>query len=104
MKQMMIAAAALFTLGTGIAQAQDVPQNAPQDARIFTDASGFRAEETPGGYQPASSPFSGPVTPTTQVVFVPQTLTPSQAYPAPAPLKAYPACKPGREDNCRQRQ
>ena len=58
MKQMMIAAAALFTLGTGIAQAQDVPQ----------------------------------------------TLTPSQAYPAPAPLKAYPACKPGREDNCRQRQ
>ncbi|MBB4840264.1 hypothetical protein HNP52_003356 [Sphingomonas kyeonggiensis] len=99
MKKMMIAAA-LIAFGTGIAQAQDVPQ----DARIFTDASGFRAEETPGGYQPASSSFSGPVTPTTQVVFVPQTLTPSQAYPAPAPLKAYPACKPGREDNCRQRQ
>lgn len=99
MKKMMIAAA-LIAFGTGIARAQDVPQ----DARIFTDASGFRAEETPGGYQPAGSPFSGPVTPTTQVVFVPQALTPSQAYPAPAPLKAYPACKPGREDNCRQRQ
>jgi hypothetical protein len=104
MKKMMIAVAALVAFGTGMAQAQDVPQTAPTDARVFTDPDGFRAEETPGGYQPANSPLSGPVTPTTRVVFVPQALTPGEAYPAPAPLKVYPACKPGREDNCRQRQ
>lgn len=100
MKRILIAAA-LAAFANVAAQATPL-QNAPQDTRTFTDPDGFRAQETPGGYQPAGSPLSGPVSADTKVVFVPQALTPSEAYPAPAPRKSYPACKLGQQDNCRQ--
>lgn len=72
-----------------------------QDGRVFTDPDGFRARETPGGYEPAQSPLSGPVRPGTRIVFHPQPLTPAEAYPAPAPGR-YPRCTARRTDACRQ--
>lgn len=99
MKTIIFAALAATASAAG---ASPAPAPAPQaDTRVFTDADGFQAEETAGGYEPAASPLSGPVTADTKIVFVPQALTPSEAYPAPA-AKTYPPCKAGRTDECRQ--
>jgi hypothetical protein len=57
---------------------------------------------TAGGYQPAQPPMASPPAPGAPVVFQ-QAPSPSQAYPAPAPLKSYPICKKGQYDQCRQR-
>ncbi|GAA0749412.1 hypothetical protein CA233_01720 [Sphingomonas sp. ABOLD] len=96
----ILAAAAATLLGVaGQASAQTVQQD-----RSFTDASGFRAVETPGGYAPAAPAIDGPVTPATKVDFVPQTLTPSEAFPPPAPRKTYPPCSKQRRDECLQRK
>jgi len=57
---------------------------------------------TAGGYQPAQPPMAAPPAPGAPVVFQ-QAPSPSQAYPAPAPLKSYPICKKGQYDQCRQR-
>ncbi len=57
---------------------------------------------TAGGYQPAQPPMAAQPAPGAQVVFQ-QAPSPSQAYPAPAPLKSYPICKKGQYDQCRQR-
>ena len=55
-----------------------------------------------GGYQPTQPALSG--TPaagqTPQFQAAP---SPSQAFPAPAPLASYPICKKGQYDKCRQR-
>jgi len=91
-------AAILFSVA-GQASAQTTQQD-----RTITDANGFRGVERPGGYEPANPAINGPVTPTTKVDFVPQTLTPSEAFPAPAPRKSYPACTKQRRDECLQRQ
>lgn len=100
MIRMIFAASAAILLGVaGQASAQTVPQD-----RSFTDANGFRAIETPGGYEPAAPAIDGPVTPATKVDFVPQTLTPSEAFPPPAPRKTYPPCTKHRRDECLQRK
>lgn len=57
---------------------------------------------TAGGYQPAQPPMASQPAPGAPVVFQ-QAPSPSQAYPAPAPLKSYPICKKGQYDQCRQR-
>ncbi|MET3711855.1 hypothetical protein ABIC65_002564 [Sphingomonas trueperi] len=93
------ASAAILLSVAGHASAQTTQQD-----RTFTDANGFRAVETSGGYEPAAPATSGPVTPTTKVDFVQQPLTPSEAFPAPAPRKSYPACTKQRRDECLQRQ
>lgn len=53
-----------------------------------------------GGYAPAAPALSGPVTPGVAPIFRPSA-TPSEAFPAPAPLASYPVCKKGEFDNCR---
>ena len=58
-----------------------------------------------GGYAPAAPLFSTGTTPPpgAQVVFVPSTQTPTEAFPPPAPRADYPICKRGQFDGCRQR-
>ncbi|OAN57569.1 hypothetical protein [Sphingomonas sp. TDK1] len=93
------ASAAILLSVAGQASAQTVAQD-----RSFTDTNGFRAVESPGGYAPASPAIDGPVTPATKIDFVAQTLTPSQAFPPPAPRKTYPPCTKQRRDECLQRK
>lgn len=58
--------------------------------------------ESKGGYMPSTPPLSG--TPTAgATVRVQPSMSPAQAYPAPAPLAEYPICKKGQTDKCRQR-
>lgn len=52
-----------------------------------------------GGYQPAGSPMTGTMTPGVSPVFR-AAPSPSEAYPAPAPLASYPVCRPGQFDKC----
>jgi hypothetical protein len=87
----LIALAAMLALG-GTAVAQTAP--AAQDVQTVDDPK--------GGYQPAGPALSGPVTPGTTVVVMPSK-SPSEAYPAPAPLASYPWCNAGQFDNCKQR-
>ncbi|MHA6720119.1 hypothetical protein ACX40Y_11785 [Sphingomonas sp. RS6] len=59
---------------------------------------------SPGGYRPAGSMWvNGAPKPGDKVVFEPSKLTPSEAFPAPAPLAHYPLCKRGQTDECMQR-
>jgi hypothetical protein len=59
--------------------------------------------ETPrGGYAPSTPPLSG--TPTAgATVRVQPSMSPSEAFPPPAPKAEYPICKKGQTDGCRQR-
>lgn len=58
------------------------------------------ANSTPmGGYQPSSPPMSAPMQPGATVQFQPSA-SPSQAFPAPAPLAKYPICKRGQTEAC----
>ncbi|WP_267433290.1 hypothetical protein [Sphingomonas sp. GM_Shp_1] len=66
------------------------------------NAAASAATMTAGGYQPAQPPMASAPPPGAPVVFQ-QAPSPSQAYPAPAPLKSYPICKKGQYDQCRQR-
>jgi len=100
-------AAALLAGGTAIAQ--EMPQTTTTTTTTTTTettgttGAGIAAEEDPhGGYMPSTPALSGTPTPGAQIVFVPSK-TPSEAYPAPAPLAHYPICKRGQFDNCRQR-
>lgn len=77
-------------------------QASAQD-RVFTDPNGFQAEETPGGYEPADPPVP-PGTPADARIVAEASISPSAAYPAPAPAKFYPACSASRRDNCAQRR
>ena len=97
-KVIIIAALAMLSTISAHAVAQD--QNGA--TREFTDPDGFQAEETPGGYEPANPPLPSKLAPGTRIVFTPQTLTPSQAYPAPEADKTYPRCTSERRDSCRQ--
>lgn len=56
-----------------------------------------------GGYQPSAPLMSGTPVAGQPVIFRPSTQTPSQAYPAPAPLPEYPPCRAGQTDDCMQR-
>ena len=60
------------------------------------------ADEPRGGYMPSTPAMSGTPAPGDTVVVMPSR-SPSEAFPAPAPLKHYPICKRGQFDNCRQR-
>lgn len=57
----------------------------------------------PGGYAPATMWVNGAPQPGDKVVFQPSTLTPSEAFPPPAPRAHYPVCKKGQTDECIQR-
>ena len=89
-------AAALALSGTAIAQTAPATQDTPSEGVQTVD-------DPKGGYQPATPLFNGTPTPGATVVFVPNTQTPTQAYPPPPPLASYPICKRGQYDNCRQR-
>lgn len=52
-----------------------------------------------GGYQPSAPAMSGTMTPGVQPVFR-AAPSPSEAYPAPAPMASYPICKKGQFDKC----
>ena len=93
--KLMIALTAAFAFG-GPAIAQD--QQSTTTTTTTTNA-------PMGGYAPAAPLFSTGTTPPpgTQVVFVPSTQTPTEAFPPPAPKAAYPVCKRGQFDGCRQR-
>jgi hypothetical protein len=93
----LLALAAALTLVAGAAQAQTSAQKA--ESPTNNDASRL------GGYAPAAPLFSTGTTPPpgTQVVFVPSTQTPTEAFPPPAPKADYPLCKRGQFDGCRQR-
>lgn len=55
-----------------------------------------------GGYQPAQPPMTGQMSPGVAPTFQ-AAPSPSEAYPAPAPMAKYPICKKGQYDNCMQR-
>ncbi|RYD89919.1 MAG: hypothetical protein EOP61_30650 [Sphingomonadales bacterium] len=88
-----IALAAALALG-GPAIAQDVPQSTSTTSTV---------DDPKGGYAPAAPLFTTTPPPGATVLFVPSTMTPTEAFPPPAPLARYPLCKRGQYDNCRQR-
>ena len=55
-----------------------------------------------GGYQPSQPALNGTATPGVAPTFQ-AAPSPSEAYPAPAPLASYPVCKAGQYDKCIQR-
>ncbi|NML06308.1 hypothetical protein [Sphingomonas sp. G-3-2-10] len=93
MKLIALAAASFVAFATP-AMAQTAPDEPPNVQTV---------DDPKGGYQPAAPLFSTPPTPGAQVIFVPSTQTPAQAYPPPPPQATYPICKRGQYDNCRQR-
>lgn len=97
MKPILIAAACVFAVP---AVAQTAPQ---QDGNMPAAVEGQSMQDPIGGYMPTNPALSGPVAPGARVVFVPNTMTPSQAFPPPEPMKTYPICKAGQTDNCLQR-
>ncbi|WP_375287701.1 hypothetical protein [Sphingomonas sp.] len=75
------------------------PSGGMSDAAPAGDPS---AADPAGGYQPSAPPMQG--TPQAgQTVTFQQAPSPSQAFPAPAPMQNYPICKKGQYDNCMQR-
>lgn len=54
-----------------------------------------------GGYQPSTPAISGTAQPGQTVTYQPA-MSPSQAFPPPAPMASYPVCKKGQYDNCRE--
>ena len=102
MKLIALAAALAFS-GTAIAQTAPATQDTTTTTTT-TSSEGVQTMDDPkGGYQPSTPLFTAPPAPGAQVVFVPNTQTPDQAYPAPPPLAHYPICKRGQFDGCRQR-
>lgn len=57
---------------------------------------------TAGGYMPAQPPMSGPAQ-AGAMVRVQPSMSPSQAFPPPAPKAEYPVCSRGQTDGCRNR-
>ena len=57
----------------------------------------------PGGYAPATMWTNGQPQPGDRVVFEPNRLTPSEAFPPPPARAHYPLCKRGQTDECLQR-
>jgi hypothetical protein len=98
MKLIALAAASLVAFATP-ALAQTTPDGTPMP----TTDEAQTTDDPRGGYAPATPLFSSPPQPGQPVRFVPNTLTPTQAFPPPAPLPSYPICKRGQYDKCRQR-
>ncbi len=71
--------------------------------RTFTDPDGFRAVETPGGYEPANPPLP-PGTPADARIITAASIAPASAYPPPLPAASYPRCTAQRRDACLQRK
>jgi hypothetical protein len=94
----LIALAAALAFG-GTAIAQDVPQTSAQKAESPTNNEASKL----GGYAPATPLFATTPPPGATVVFVPNTQTPTEAFPPPPPKAVYPICKRGQFDGCRQR-
>ena len=95
-------AAALAVAAPAFAQdTSAMPVSAASD-QSSASVGAFSGEETKGGYMPANSPFSSPPSVGERIVFSAQTLTPSEAYPAPAPRAHYPMCSSKRADDCVQ--
>lgn len=94
MKLIAIAAASFVAFAAAPAMAQTQPDEPPNVQTV---------DDPKGGYQPTTPLFSGTPQPGQTVIFVPNSQTPTQAYPPPAPLASYPICKRGQYDNCRQR-
>ncbi|PCD03069.1 hypothetical protein COC42_01195 [Sphingomonas spermidinifaciens] len=82
------------------APTQTAPMAQQPMASTPTGATG--GTETTGGYMPSTPPLSGTPTPGATVRVQPS-MSPSQAFPPPAPEAEYPICKKGQTDNCRQR-
>lgn len=59
--------------------------------------------DQPGGYAPATMWVNGKPQPGDKVVFEPNKLTPSEAFPPPPAREHYPVCKHGQTDECVQR-
>ncbi|MEZ0494700.1 hypothetical protein [Sphingomonas sp. IW22] len=74
-------------------------QQQPMNGQPMT---GTGATETKGGYMPSTPPMSGMAQPGATVRVQPS-MSPSQAFPPPAPKGEYPICKKGQTDGCRQR-
>lgn len=91
--------------GTPMAQTPPADPNAPMapmpPAQPMTPGT-FSAQESAGGYQPATPALSGMAQPGVTPTFMAAPPV-AQAYPAPAPLQSYPICKKGQTDKCRQR-
>ncbi|WP_374944837.1 hypothetical protein [Sphingomonas sp.] len=78
---------------------------APQGQPMPMQSSGSMPADgtTPmGGYQPSGAPMTGTMTPGMRPTFQ-AAQSPSEAYPAPAPMAKYPICKKGQYDKCMQR-
>ena len=95
MKLIAIAAASFVAFAATPAMAQTVAPTPPDEVQTVDDPK--------GGYQPTTPLFSSTPAPGATVIFVPNTQTPTEAYPPPAPLPVYPICRPKQFDNCRQR-
>lgn len=78
---------------TGTPPSSTMPMNQP-----MTSSTG----DPSGGYMPSQPALSGPATAGATVRFQPS-MSPDQAFPAPAPLAEYPVCKAGQTDGCRNR-
>lgn len=95
----LVALAAALVL-SGPAFAQDTPQ---QSSNTTQNSSTMQPGEQPGGYAPTAPLFSQTPPPGAKIVFVPNTQTPTEAFPPPPPRAHYPLCKRGQYDECRQR-
>lgn len=79
------------------------PSTTPTDPMMTAPASTTQSMDPAGGYQPANNAMSGPMQPGATVRFQ-QAPTPSEAFPAPAPMASYPMCRPGQTNHCRERE
>ena len=90
----------------------ETPAPMPMQAQGAADAATMPAQQpmpgqmqnstmTPGGYQPSAPAMSGTMTPGVAPIYKPA-MSPSEAYPAPAPMAKYPICKKGQYDKCMQ--
>ncbi|UUL82984.1 hypothetical protein [Sphingomonas qomolangmaensis] len=75
------------------------PAGQPMEQQPMASGSGSM---TTGGYMPAQPPMSGPAQ-AGATVRVQASMSPSQAFPPPAPKAEYPVCKRGQTDGCRNR-
>ncbi|WNO53047.1 hypothetical protein [Stakelama saccharophila] len=94
MKFILVAAASLAFSGAAVAQTADTQTTST--ATTTTD------QDPTGGYEPSTPPLSAQPAAGQEVIFQPS-VSPDQAFPAPAPQEDYPVCEPGQYDNCIQR-
>jgi hypothetical protein len=80
-------------------------QNQPMagDTTMQNTPAGGQGQMTSGGYMPAQPPIAGGTPPANATVRFQPSMSPSQAFPPPAPKDEYPVCTRGQTDGCRQR-